>query len=46
MQTAEWLYLALYLSTEYRACNFRQNVIILFWKYFVNIRRKAWLILF
>jgi hypothetical protein len=39
--TAEWLHLVRYFSAEYH--NSRQNVIILFWKYLVDIRSEAWL---
>jgi hypothetical protein len=35
------LYLLLYFSTEY--LNSRQNIIILYWKYFADIRSEAWL---
>ncbi len=42
--TAEWLHLVLYFSTEYH--NSRQNIMILFWKYLVDIRSEAWLNLF
>ncbi len=34
-------YFRLYFSTEYH--NSRQNTIILFWKYLVDIRIEAWL---
>ncbi len=47
MLTAEWLHLQdciLYFSQEYH--NSRQSTIILFWKYFINIRSEAWLNLF
>ncbi len=46
MLTAEWLHfnLVLFDSTEYH--NSRQNIIIMFWKYFVDITREAWLNLF
>jgi hypothetical protein len=37
--TADWLHLALLFSTEYH--NSRQNIIILFWKYLVDIRNEA-----
>jgi hypothetical protein len=40
MMTAEWQYFVLYFSTEYQ--KFRQNIIIMFWKYVVDIRSKAW----
>jgi hypothetical protein len=40
MLTSEWLHLVLYFSTEYHIS--RQNIIILFWKYLVDIRREAW----
>jgi hypothetical protein len=39
--TAEWLHLKRYLSTEIH--NYRQNIIILFWKYLVDVRNEAWL---
>jgi hypothetical protein len=38
---AEWLHLA---CTEYR--NSRESMIIMFWKYFVDISSEAWLNLF
>ncbi len=44
MLTAEWLHLVLYYSTEYH--NSRQNILIQFLKYLVDIRSEAWLILF
>jgi hypothetical protein len=45
MLTAVCLHLLLdYFSTKYH--NSRQNVIILFWKYLVDIGREAWLNLF
>jgi hypothetical protein len=44
MLTADWLHLALHFSTEYH--NSRNNIIILFWKYLVDIRNEAWLNLF
>ncbi len=44
MLKAEWLHQVLYFSAEYH--NFRQKIIILFWKYFVDIRSEAWLNLF
>jgi hypothetical protein len=44
MLTAEWLKLVLYFSTEYS--NSRQSIIVLFWKYLVDIRSKTWLNLF
>ncbi len=39
--TAEWLHLVQYFSTEYP--NPRQNIIILFLKYLVDISSEAWL---
>ncbi len=44
MLTAEWLHQVLCSSTEYS--NSRQNIIIVFWKYLVDIRSEAWLNLF
>jgi hypothetical protein len=44
MLAAEWLHLLLYFSTEYR--NSRQIILILFWKYLVDIRSEARLNLF
>ncbi len=45
MLTANWLHLqVMYFSTEYH--NSRQNIIILFWKYLVDIKSEAWLHLF
>jgi len=41
MLTVEWLHLVMYFSTEYH--NSTQNIIILFLKYFVDIRSEAWL---
>jgi hypothetical protein len=38
MLTAEQLHLVMYFSTEYHYS--KQNIIILFWKYFVDIRSK------
>jgi hypothetical protein len=38
MQTAEWVHLGVKLYH-----NSQQNIIILFWKYFVVIRSEAWL---
>jgi hypothetical protein len=42
MLTAEWLHLLHYRIYN----NSRQNIIILVWKYLVNIRCEAWLNLF
>jgi hypothetical protein len=42
MLKAEWLHQVLYSSEEHH--NFRQKIIILFRKYFVDIRSEAWLI--
>jgi hypothetical protein len=39
-----WLHLVLYFSTEYH--NSRQNIVILFREYLVDIRSEAWLNLF
>jgi hypothetical protein len=44
MLKAERLHLVLHFSTEYH--NFKPNIIILFWKNFVDIRSEDWLILF
>jgi hypothetical protein len=44
MLTAEWLHLGQYFFTEYNSS--RQNIIILFWKYLVDIRSESWLNLF
>jgi hypothetical protein len=44
MLTADKLHLALYFSPEYH--NSRQNIIILFSKYLVDIGSEAWLNLF
>jgi hypothetical protein len=46
MLSAEWLHQVLYMyfSPEYH--NSRQNIIILLWKYLVDIRSEAWLNLF
>jgi hypothetical protein len=41
MLTAAWLHLVLYFSTEYHKS--RQDVLILFWKYLIDIRSQAWL---
>ncbi len=41
---AEWLHLVLNFSAEYH--NSRQNIIILSWKYSVDISREAWQNLF
>jgi hypothetical protein len=41
MPTAELLHLVLYFSTE--CPNSRQKIIILFWKYLVDIRSGVWL---
>jgi hypothetical protein len=43
-RTAEWLHQVLYFSREYD--DSRQNIIILFWKYLIEIRFEAWLNLF
>jgi hypothetical protein len=42
MLEAEWLRLV--LSTEDH--NYKQNIIIMFWKYLVDIRSEVWLNLF
>jgi hypothetical protein len=44
MLTDEWLHLVLYFSTGHH--NSRQNIMILFWKYLVDIRSEARLNLF
>jgi hypothetical protein len=41
MLTAEWLHLVLHFSLEY--INLGQNIIILFWKYLVDIKSEDWL---
>jgi hypothetical protein len=42
MLTAEWLHLVLYCI--YTECYYyRQNIIILYWRYFDDIRSEAWL---
>ncbi len=40
----KWLHLGLYFSAEYH--NWRRNIIILFWKYLVDISSEAWQNLF
>jgi hypothetical protein len=40
--TAEWLHPVLYFSTEY----YNSRLIILIWKYLLDIRSEAWLNLF
>jgi hypothetical protein len=40
MLTAEWLHLEQYFSTEYHISS--QNIVILVWKYLVDIRSVAW----
>jgi hypothetical protein len=44
MLTSEWLHLVLDFCTEYH--NLETEIITLFWKYFVDSRREAWLNIF
>jgi hypothetical protein len=46
MLTAEWMHLVLYIPDFTEFNHSRQNIILLFWKYLVDIRSEAWLNLF